>query len=318
MIRNDPLRRILVPLDGSELATVAIPWARTLATPETEIVLFRSVAEPAPFVELAVASDYPAARVLAHRIKDATDYLTDVATALGEIARRVTTGVVAGDAPDAILEAADEHRVDLIIMATHGRGFMGRVVIGSVADRVARAATVPVLVIHPHLGTVPTDADSSARIDRLVVPLDGSELARQALPVVQALGQRLGVPVHLVRALPTREEIAAHPDPVESGYYEEMIAASAELLESEARRLRAGGLAVSTGSLIGAPAATILDELGAHDLIVMTSHGRGGVRRWLLGSVAERLIRVGEAPVLLVPVAERAALVGHTSGRVTA
>ena len=129
---------------------------------------------------------------------------------------------------------------------------------------------------------------------------------------------RLGVPVHLVRALPTREEIATHPDPVETGYYEEMIAASAELLESEARRLRAGGLAVSTGSLIGAPAATILDELGAHDLIVMTSHGRGGVRRWLLGSVAERLIRVGEAPVLLVPVAERAALVGHTSGRVTA
>jgi nucleotide-binding universal stress UspA family protein len=318
MIRNDPLRRMLVPLDGSELATIAIPWARALAAPETELVLFRAVPDPTPMSELAGTSAFPVERIVARHRRVAEDYLEAVADVLRDLPATISTTSDVGDPSEAILRAIHERDVSMVIIASHGRGFLGRVVIGSVADRVTRAADVPVLVIHPHRGTMPARADSTARVDRLVVPLDGSELARQALPVAQALALRLSVPVRLVRALPAREEIAAHSEPVETGYYEEMIAAATEALESEAHRLRASGVDATTVSLIGAPAATILDELGGHDLVVMTSHGRGGVRRWLLGSVAERLIRAGEAPVLLVPVAERAALAEQVQTHVTA
>jgi nucleotide-binding universal stress UspA family protein len=268
--------------------------------------------------ELAGTSGFPIERVIARHRHVADDYLDAVAGVLYDVTPTVSTASDVGDPSEAILRIIHERDIGMVIVASHGRGFLGRVVVGSVADRVARAADVPVLVIHPHRGSMPARADISAGIGRLVVPLDGSELAREALPVAQALALRLGIPVHLVRALPTREEIATHPDPVEAGYYEEMIAAAAEALESEAHRLRASGIDVTTDSLIGAPAATILDEIGAHDLIVMTSHGRGGVRRWLLGSVAERLIRAGEAPVLLVPVAQRATLVQPAADHATA
>ena len=317
MIRNDPLRRILIPLDGSELATVAIPWARALSTPDTELVLFRAVPDPTPMSELAGTSAFPIERVIARHRHVADDYLDAVAGVLRDVTPTISIASNVGDPSELILRIVRERDVGMVIVASHGRGFLGRVVVGSVADRVARASEVPVLVIHPHRGAMPAPADAKARIDRLVVPLDGSELARQALPVAQALATRLGCPVHLVRALPTREELATHPDSVKVDYYEGMIAAATETLESEAGRLRASGIVVTSGSLIGAPAATILDELGAHDLIVMTSHGQGGVRRWLLGSVAERLIRAGEAPVLLVPVAERAPLVQPASSHAT-
>ena len=306
MTGDAPTRRILVPLDGSELATITIPYARALATPETELMLFRAVTDPTPMTELAGTSAFPLERILKRNREQADDYLGAVAEVLCDVAPTISTGSAVGDAPEAILDAIREREASLVIVASHGRGFLGRVVVGSVADRIARTATVPVLVIHPtHHAQMPVHADSIARIDRLVVPLDGSALAREALPVAAALGRQLGIPVHLVRALPTREEIAAHPDPVETGYYEEMIAAATDLLESETSQLRAGGLTVTTGSVIGPPAGTILDEAGAHDIVVMTSHGRGGMRRWLMGSVAERIIRSGESPVLLVPVAER-------------
>jgi nucleotide-binding universal stress UspA family protein len=305
MTTRTPTRRILLPLDGSEMATIAIPYARALATTDTEVVLVRAIPDPTPMSEIAGTSSFPIERLITRNRAMADDYLAAVADVLGDGTGAVSTASAVGDASEVILGAVHDRHASMVVVASHGRGFLGRVVVGSVADRVARAAPVPVLIIHPSRGDIPVHADSRARVDRLVVPLDGSALAREALPVAASLGHQLGVSIHLVRALPTREELASHPDPVEHGYYEELIAAATETLESEASRLRSTGLEVTTSSLIGTPAATILDELGSHDLVVMTSHGRGGVRRWLLGSVAERLIRSGDAPVLLVPVAER-------------
>jgi nucleotide-binding universal stress UspA family protein len=311
MTRSDLLRRILVPLDGSELATIAIPWARALATPETDLVLFRAVPDPTPFSELAGTSAFPAQRVTARNRHVAADYLDAVAEVLLDVTGTISTASTVGDASEEILRAIEERDATMVVVASHGRGFLGRVVVGSVADRVARSSAVPVLVVHPSKhASMPAHADSTARIDRMVVPLDGSVLARQALPVAAALGLQLGIPLHLVRAVPNREEIAAYPDSLEADDYSAMIAAAASALEAKASQLRAAGLTVTGKVAFGPPAATILDEIGSHDLVVMTSHGQGGVRRWLLGSVAERLIRSGEAPVLLVPVMERVALTG--------
>jgi nucleotide-binding universal stress UspA family protein len=258
--------------------------------------------------ELAGTSVFPLARVIARHQQAAGDYLDAVSSVLPDVSSDVSTASAVGDPAEVIIHAIREWAVSMVIMASHGHGFFGRIVIGSVADRVARTAEVPVLVVHPSQGSKHIRVDSRARIDRVVVPLDGSVLARQALPIARTLGQRLGTPIHLVRALPAREEVAGHPNPVESDSYDDMIAAAVAALETQANQLRASGLKVTIASPTGSPAAIILNELGTHDLVVMTSHGRSGVRRWLLGSVAERLIHAGEAPVMLVPVAERAAI----------
>ncbi len=302
-------RRILVPLDGSDLATIAIPWARALATPETEVVLFRAVPELAPMTELAGAREYPATRVFAHRLRDADDYLADVKTALHGVLPHVATATGAGEAPDTILDAAEAQGVDLIVMATHGRGFTGRVVIGSVADRVARASTVPVLLVHPARGAGAAHVDDPVRVSRIVVPLDGSERARGALSIAEALARQIAAPIHLIRALPTAEEIASQRDSHDDMYYAEQAAAITDALAEEAHKLSSGGLTVTGETVVGEPGQSIIGATRKDDLIVMTSHGTGGVRRWLLGSVAERLLRSGAAPVLLVPVPERRRLV---------
>jgi nucleotide-binding universal stress UspA family protein len=302
--------RILVPFDGSELATITIPYVRALATPETELVLFRAVPEPIPMMELAGASTWPGQRIASRNRELAEDYLGAVASVLEDACPTISTATRVGDAPEAILATVRERAATMVVLASHGRGFLGRVVIGSVADRVMRASAVPVLVVHPTSAYQPVPADSVARIDRLVVPLDGSAMAGQALPVAAELAHRLGTPVHLVRALPAREDVAGHPGMNDVATYDGLAGAAREALAAEASRLGAGGLAVTSSAIVGPPARAILDEVGAHDVVVMTSHGRGGVRRWLMGSVAERLIRDGTTPVLLVPVAERAMLAG--------
>jgi nucleotide-binding universal stress UspA family protein len=199
----------------------------------------------------------------------------------------------------------------MIAMASHGRGAVGRVIFGSVADRVARTAPVPILILR-----VPDDdADHGVVVSRIVVPLDGSQIAERALPVAGALSRQLAAPVHVVRAVDPISTL-----PMAPAVFGAVPAVSADVTdqiwreaESEARstvtaavsRLQAEGIDASGGILNGSPFFAISEATQAGDLLVLTSHGRGGVRRWLLGSVAEKLLREADAPVLLVPAPER-------------
>ena len=140
---------------------------------------------------------------------------------------------------------------------------------------------------------------------RVIVPLDGSTLADRALPVAAAVARDLGVPIHLLRVLDDDLVRAS----VEAG-----IAAAAtyaksrddarrearEDLEARAQTLRNQDITASNELLSGSPAVALLDAIAPADLVVMTTHGRSGVRRWLLGSVADKLVREANAPVLLV------------------
>jgi nucleotide-binding universal stress UspA family protein len=184
---------------------------------------------------------------------------------------------------------------------------MGRGGFGSVADRVARSATVPVLLVRPGESEPPPVA-----IRRLVIPLDGSALAEEALPTAAMLARRLGVPLHLITAIDVLREIPAELGPVvafDAEVYQETLAqldaASRARLADVRVRLERDGLHVTSAVVHGSPFAAIADAVHAGDVIVMTSHGRGGVRRWLLGSVAEKLVREAPVPVVLVPVAVR-------------
>ena len=138
-----------------------------------------------------------------------------------------------------------------------------------------------------------------------MVPLDGSALAEQAVPVAAAVAADLGVPVHLLRVL----DVDALRATVQAGIHaaaayvrsQEAVQHHAEeYLAEQAQELRNRNRTATTEVLTGSPAVTLLDAIRRDDLVVMTSHGRGGVRRMLLGSVADKLVRAAAAPVLLV------------------
>jgi nucleotide-binding universal stress UspA family protein len=286
---------VLVPIDGSDRALRAVPWAAKLVGPDGKILLLRVV--PAQ--------------------TDAA--LAEANGGLDEAARFAGPGVaverlVASGEPDAeIVATAAGRGVDVIAMSSHGRGAIGRALFGSVADRVSRSATVPVLILRTPTNE-PASGDEVA-VQRIVVPLDGSAMAERALPIATSLSRRLGVPIHVVRAVD-----AATVMPVVPGVFGTAPVVSAEITdrvwqEAEAEAKKTVSNAVSslqrdgfdaTGALLnGSPFFAISEAVQAGDLLVLTSHGRGGVRRWLLGSVAEKLVREAPVPVVLVPAAER-------------
>jgi nucleotide-binding universal stress UspA family protein len=269
---------ILVPLDGSDLAEQALPYAQKLAEPGCQLIL------------LEVGQDEDDLSMLERH----ADSCARLETAVGNPAEQ-------------ILQVAKELNVGLIVMTTHGRGALGRWAFGSVADAVTRISPVPVFVVRPR----DRDTEITPVIQRMVVPLDGSPLAEEALPTALSLAQRLHLPVHLVIAIDLTKLLPVEMMPTgvfDASLYEETVAqldadATAWLTQT-AEQLRQEGVATTWSILHGSPFLAIADAVKPGDVIVMTSHGRSGAKRWLLGSVAEKLIREGPAPVLLVPTGE--------------
>jgi len=287
--------RILVPLDGSLRARRALAYATLL--PAREVVLFHVAPDELRVLPGGVPADLPAERA------EIEDELEELAAPLRNDRRDVSVEVAFGDAAEAIIAAAAE--ASLIVMTTEGRGAAGRLLFGSVADRVSRHSATPVLMIRSGDGE---DAPVPAPA-RIVVPLDGSERAERALPIATSLASSLGLPLHLLRAVgydeiraQVREQRAVggtSPDAT----WDDARDAAVESANAYLARV-AEGVVAQTGVLDGDPAFALIWNTGADDLVVMTSHGRHGLRRWLLGSVAEKLVREGNGPVLLVPTRE--------------
>lgn len=280
--------RILVPLDGSEMAEAALDYVQLL--PSRRIRLLAIEHE-----EIGISAICKAAR-------DCKTYLENVAEPLRQQGRDVETYVALGNPAEQILAFAGT--ADLVLMGSHGHGLMERFMLGSVADQVARHATVPTMIVRDR-----QDPATAVRLARIVVPLDGSPLAERALPAAAMLAADLGVPIHLIRVL----EIDAVRAQVQAGIHvasaylhsqETVQRRAEEYLAERAQELRDQHLAVTSEVLLGSPGATLLDAIRPDDLVVMTSHGRGGVRRWLLGSIADKLVRAAAGPVLLVPAAD--------------
>ena len=292
--------RLLVPLDGSEAARAALDYVEQI--PSRAVRLLTVI----PDAEAPAREEQPDRwrEWRSDAVARAEAYLAEVVPALARQGREVEPRVEIGDPAERIVHHATD--ADLIVMTTHGYGAGRRVIYGSVADRVVRYAPVPVLVVRG--GERPVERSP---IGRIVVPLDGSPLAEQALPVASALADDLGVPVHLVRALDAemlRETVRAEASAA-AAYAESIEAVRkvvATYLDDRAKELRGRDIFVTTEVRDGAPVDELLEMTKPGDVIVMTTRGRSGVRRWLLGSVAERLVRDAAVPVLLVRLAQRA------------
>lgn len=305
-------RRILVPLDGSGLDTLTLPHLRALATVESEILLLRVSPEPELTLEAPTGAAARREDAQQRSLADCRSRLRAFARTLRDITPHVEVLVRLGAAADEILETAEEREIDLILMASHRRG-SAESLVDSVGYRVAQAATVPVMLVHEHDGP-PGLAESVAHYGRVIVPVDGSVRACAAVPVAVGLAQKLNLPLHLVRAVPAANEVVPGDArtgpalPADGKGYQAFCALLRETLAGEAHTLHACGVDASAALLTGPVVASILGVVTPHDILVMSSHGEGGVRPWLLGRVAQKLVTGTPSNVVVVPVEERKAL----------
>jgi nucleotide-binding universal stress UspA family protein len=305
------MKRILVPLDGSPLAEQVLPQVRVLAALLGADVHLLHVVRPAGS-EVALARGggpavvpVPAAswreqihRTYATACEHATRYLALQATALQEAGIAVTTEVRFGTPADLILETAAMRGASLIAMATHGRSGVQRWALGSVADEVTRSASMPVFI---------TRGDSRALgpshpLRRMLVPLDGSTLAHSALPFAVELAKGSGAEIVLLTvqalAVPDRTPELHNPVAVRERLMLELYNVADAFGQPQ--------VTITPVVVDGFPADAIVDEARYRDvdMIVMATHGRGGVRRWALGSVADKVLHTAAVPLVLVRAAE--------------
>lgn len=281
-------KRYLVPLDGSPLADrIVTQLKRLLVASDVEAVL------------LTVVAPDPDAAALARKRQDALDHLNGVRDALVEQGALASVEVVVGDPVEQISERAAKIGAELVVMASHGRSGLSRFVRGSVAENVIRRSTVPVLVANPRAVDTAA-ATGELAFQRILVPLDGSDVALDVLPLAETVAKRYGAEVLLLRV--TAPPAAAL---VEGAYYPPMVFPSphetAASLEPVRQRLAAQGIRARTLSGLGPEALEIVDIADREqvDLVVMSTHGRSGVSRWLFGSVAEQVLRHCTRPLLV-------------------
>jgi nucleotide-binding universal stress UspA family protein len=217
----------------------------------------------------------------------------------------LTKQALSGDAASTILDTADADGADMIVMASSGRGAIGRVTLGSVADKVVRTSTKPILVVRE------VDAPESPelpKINRVIVPLDGSDRAQLSLPVAAVVAKQLGAAINLITAVDLPQVVSpamAYGSAFSAEFYteieQESTKAAEENLDAALAILGEHGATGEKHVMLGSAVGAILDFAKPGDMVVMTSRGQGGIKRWLLGSVAEKLIRECPAPVLIVP-----------------
>jgi nucleotide-binding universal stress UspA family protein/sporulation protein YlmC with PRC-barrel domain len=278
-------KRILVPLDGSPLADrVLAQLRRLLTTRDHEAVLLTVVpADPDP-------------KAVDRRRQDARDHLAGVRDALVDQGALASIEVLVGDAAEQIVAHATRIQAELVVMATHGRTGLSRFVRGSVAESVIRTCPVPVLVANPKAVDV-RGAHGELRLSKLLVPLDGSETSRQVLPLVEAIAKQYDSEVLLLHV----HWIPYTTDPYMTTYAPpppEQITAG---LEPVRQALAARGIRARSVAGVGPEALGIVATADSEDvdLVVMSTHGRSGVSRWLWGSVAEQVLRHCTRPLLV-------------------
>lgn len=319
--------KVLVPLDGTEVAESILPFATQLARDMCMgVVLARAV----DFGHLQDGVDESGlGRLLRSLSEDGVPLPLDspdeaepwesklvariegeIAAPLEQLAERLRLeGITAetalgyGSASDAIIRMALESGCDLIAMSTRGRSLLASGLLGSVTYKVIHESPLPVLAITPERARLHMDGDRG--IDRLIVPLDGSEFAEAVLPYAAALASGLDLVVNLLSVLQEGSDIFGDGVltlDVLTGIDDVAAARALDYLAVVEQRLRGSGVNVEKDLLRGKVSSEIAAR--AHEvengMITLTTHGRSGARRIFLGSVAEAVIRESGVPVLVV------------------
>jgi nucleotide-binding universal stress UspA family protein len=301
------IKRIVVPLDGSRLAEMALPHAIAVARAKSYGITLLQVA-PHPVYENPLTWSFaPSAGVFEgweEEIKSESEYLQAVGAYLRKEGLNIEVKLLEDDPATGLVTYAGHHpEIALIVMSTHGRSGLTRWIFGSVAEKVLHASPVPLMLIRPAASDRLSETISVPAYRSIVVPLDGSPLAEQALEQATTLAKSFDATLTLVSAVPETpiygEVIAPPAIPVAWEDETEQVTA---YLDRTTTRLQAQGYIVNPRLEYGPPADAILRvaEKTHADLIVMATHGRSGLPRLWLGSIAMKVVQASSRPVLLV------------------
>ena len=313
-------KTVLVPLDGSEVSETSLPWAVKLAHDRGLTLTLCRVADYPHFGAGSwpeEAMDFETYdQVLVAEQEEAERYLNGVRKRLAETGLTVGTVVRHGSPSVALLDLADELSAAVIVIASHGRGGFKRFMLASVAMQLVSHTAVPVFLVR----ATTAEYRRAAALHRLLVPLDGSVLAERALDVAREIAPA-GSTLVLVRVVPWPQSFVVEGD-AERVRDAEATAHGVNLatgyLNRVAAPLREAGLTVETQAIVGETKGAVSRHLAVAaaardvDAVVMSTHGRGGVTGWLLGSVADEVVRNVDRPVLLV---SARALAARTTGQ---
>jgi nucleotide-binding universal stress UspA family protein len=292
------IRTLLVPLDGSPFGEQALPYALAI------------VRRSGGSIHLVHAHDVDlAAWILPMDTWDLEirererAYLSRIVDGLTEeLGRAPSAALRDGDPVDVIEAEAAEIGADLVVMTTHARGGLERAWLGSVADGLVRRGGIPLLLVRPVDRAAPPDG-GALLAGPILVPLDESELSEGVLEPAAALARIGSGRMVLLHVVPPSLEVAGHVFRVDEARLEEASARAESYLEGVAGRLRREGLEVAVRVVAHeAPAAAILEAAAAEGagVVAMSTHGRSGLGRLVLGSVADKVIRSARLPVLVM------------------
>ena len=284
---------ILVPLDGSQIGETALGYSESLA---------RSVRGSITLLHVAPGGHAPA-----DLMPKADAYLQDIARRLEEKGVQAEVAIAyGGSVSNWIAEEADSRHANIVVMATHGRAGLDRMLHGSIAQDVLQRSRIPVLVVK---------AGEDSRAERfeepgpcLVVSLDGSRFAEAALRPARDLAFALGARIVLVEAVPDSATHKADPGAIsgpsddDSPHGQSIAGIEAYLLNIQ-RTLRADGFEAHIDVRVGEPAEQIRLAAETHSAaaVVMATHGRSGLQRALVGSVAAKVLQDSGIPLVLLP-----------------
>jgi nucleotide-binding universal stress UspA family protein len=295
-------RALLVPLDGSDFAEDAIPLASVLAAKLDAEVHFAHVIRPAYDFNFKMPQDDFAWK---EKIWDgATAYLEDRADEVRSEGVSALTAVLEGRVPAALGTYSEEQEIDLTVLTTHGSGGVRRWWLGSVADALLRGGKTDLLLVRPWDDTEDRER-SVSRFERILVPLDGSDTGEAALGRTLDLAAQFGASVKLVRVVPKPIELRSiyggHGLELSGHTHDVQVQEARDYLNEVAGRYPDTPLEAEVVESDSAADGVVEVVRGWDaDLIGLSSHGRTGIERAFLGSVADKIIRATTRPVLVV------------------
>ena len=294
------VRAILIPLDGSDLAECALAAGVAVARRLNAFVHLVRVHTQLPLLSAEVVALSPDTE--REVLEQEEKYVAGIASRLEAEGLAVSAAVVKGAVVPALSAYADRHGIGLVVMSSHGRGGIRRAILGSVADLLVRTVPIPVLIVNP---------DMVAAIDegwprRILLPQDGSALGASAAGALGVVDP--GHAAHLCLATVFQTSFPAMaPWNFQMEPFLEALDQSQDRLRNHLRqtaeKLRSEGYKLTIQVLTGGKVARELLKLGTlrHcDLIVMATHGAGGLDRVMFGSVADQVIRHSRLPVLVI------------------
>lgn len=307
--------RIVVPLDGSVRAEQALPIAARVARASGGTILLVRVINP--LIDYGGGlSPVPlwTEEVIDTEFEDATNYLKTVASSPRLAGIATTTEVVFGLPAANILAAAEAQAADLIVMGSHGRTGFTRWVLGSVAHQLVHQSQVPVLVLREG---APLSGAGPDRPLCALVPLDGSPLAEKALAPASSLITALASPAN--GALHLTQVVKQVSSAADEGFVAQFNAQALEQAKAYLREVKERWqekftkLTITWSVALDSDAASDIIDRAEHgsqlqdggrfarcDVIAISTHGRGGLERWVMGSVTDRILNATELPVLVV------------------